>query len=83
MGQSESLATAADPLVQRQSLSREASDRKSRQMDAGSGRAIWSTPETKSEAVLSLRRRGYKPRPLRRVYIPKSNRKMRPLGFRR
>jgi RNA-directed DNA polymerase len=48
---------------------------------AGVDGVTWSTPEAKANGVLSLKRIGYRPKPLRRVYIPKSNGKLRPLGI--
>jgi hypothetical protein len=42
--------------------------------------AIWSTPASKYKAIDTLKRRGYQPRPLRRVYILKINRKAEAAG---
>ena len=47
----------------------------------GVDRITWDTPEQKTRAVRAMRQWGYHPQPLRRVYIPKSNGKMRPLGI--
>jgi len=48
---------------------------------AGVDGELWESPETKWSAISRMKQRGYRPLPLRRIYIPKANGKKRPLGI--
>lgn len=48
---------------------------------AGVDGCLWTSSAQRLSAARSLQRRGYKPSPLRRIYIPKSDGRKRPLGI--
>jgi RNA-directed DNA polymerase len=60
---------------------RRVSEKNQGKRTAGVDGIVWLTPETKLSGALSLTKKGYKPSPLKRIYIPKKNGKKRPLSI--
>ena len=48
---------------------------------AGIDGILWNEPEEKFQAIKTLKHRGYKHKPLKRMFIKKSNGQLRPLGI--
>lgn len=48
---------------------------------AGIDGELWDSPKKKYGAISQLKEKGYQPKPVRRIKIPKGNGKIRPLGI--
>ena len=48
---------------------------------SGVDKVLWRTSQQRIKGVMALKRRGYKPQPLKRIYIPKKGGKLRPLSI--
>src|SRR6266436_6092536 len=84
MGQGASLATPADLLTHSYSgkvLAVRRVTENNGKKTPGVDKEIWDTPKKKIQAVHALKRRGYQPQPLRRVYMKSDGKTMRPLGI--
>jgi RNA-directed DNA polymerase len=47
----------------------------------GVDKEIWNSPEKKTQTIANLQHSGYRPKPLKRIYIPKGDNRLRPLSI--
>jgi RNA-directed DNA polymerase len=81
MEQGKGLAAFADTLGSGKLLAARRVTENDGRKTPGVDNELWDSSQKKLAGAMSLTARGYRPQPLRRIYIPKSNDKLRPLGI--